>query len=529
MSKRVIELIRVSTECQANDDRASIPAQRSINRRTAEIYGLEIVRSIELVNVSGASILRTPEMQSLLKLIESPDIHGVVVREFSRVMRPDSFGDYVLFQVFQETGTVLYLPDGPLDLNSKTGKLVAGLRAIIAGNELSEIRERVFAAKEEKRRAGKFPNGEICLPFGVGYEEKRGWFYKPEAEKMREVFELFLSGDHNYVKLAEIAGVTPRGMHIIMRNPIWMGWRIIDKKRDVGTSARRATADGRQGDRPTVARTAEEIIRVRVITEPLISEERFREVQRIMDTKSRMHWRSHPERPTTFTYGGFLICAACESLVYGKSSRRTHYYICKSRSRATTVRCTAAIMNRDRLEAKLDDIFGVQLMNKEFLGTLIGQLELKYNSGAIRSRVARLEGDVGKLRQKRERVLDAFFEGVLQKAERDIRLASLDKQMKFVEEMLMREVPKPHLSVREMAQAFSPLFDWPVLSRENKRRILRASVPEIHVREYAVSGIAVTLPCRHDETRTAAAFVVADDADSSFLEPSNRLFIPLNL
>jgi len=70
-------------------------------------------------------------MQNLLKLIERNGIHGVVVREFSRGMRPENFSDYVLFQALQDTNTLLYLPDGPLDLNSKTGKLVAGLRAII--------------------------------------------------------------------------------------------------------------------------------------------------------------------------------------------------------------------------------------------------------------------------------------------------------------------------------------------------------------------------------------------------------------
>ena len=46
--KKVIELIRVSTEAQAATDRASIPAQRAVNRRTCVQYGLEIVRSIEL-------------------------------------------------------------------------------------------------------------------------------------------------------------------------------------------------------------------------------------------------------------------------------------------------------------------------------------------------------------------------------------------------------------------------------------------------------------------------------------------------
>jgi DNA invertase Pin-like site-specific DNA recombinase len=89
--KRVIELIRVSTEGQAAEDRASIPAQRAVNRRTAQQYGLEIVKSIEMSDVSGTAVLLAPEMQQLLKAIESPDIDGVVAREFSRLMRPENF------------------------------------------------------------------------------------------------------------------------------------------------------------------------------------------------------------------------------------------------------------------------------------------------------------------------------------------------------------------------------------------------------------------------------------------------------
>src|SRR5438552_3345340 len=123
MSKKVIELIRVSTEGQAASDRASIPAQRAINRRTALAYGLEIVRSIEIVDVSGAVVMLSPEMQELIKLIANPEILGVVAREFSRLMRPEDFTDYALLQRFAETNTVLYLPEGPIDFASKTGRL----------------------------------------------------------------------------------------------------------------------------------------------------------------------------------------------------------------------------------------------------------------------------------------------------------------------------------------------------------------------------------------------------------------------
>jgi DNA invertase Pin-like site-specific DNA recombinase len=489
VKKKVIELIRVSTDGQAHDDRASIPAQRSINRRTAEVYGLQIVQTIELVNVSGAAVLRTPEMQTLLKTIESPEISGVVVREFSRVMRPDNFGDFVLFQVFQDTGTVLYLPDGPLDLNSKTGKLVAGLRAIIAGNELSEIRERVWAAKEEKRRSGKLAQSAVVLPFGIGYEEKRGFFYKPETERVREAFRHFLAGEHSYVKLAETVGVSPRGMHLIMRNPIWTGWRVIDKKRDTSSAARRVSADGRQGDRPRVKRSPDEIIRVKVIDSPLISEEEFLRVQQMMDAKSRLHWRSHPEARHAFTYNGFLICAECGSLVYGKYSRR-NYYLCKTRTlpKSAGLRCVSATMQRDRLESALDGLFGARLTSREFLSRLTVAMEQK-DPGEIRWRIQRLEHEIGRLRQKRERVIDSFLEGLLTREERNARFAALDKQTKAAEETLMRETPPGPASARELASALSPLFDWPVLDRESKRRILAAMVAEIRVSNYVVSGL----------------------------------------
>jgi DNA invertase Pin-like site-specific DNA recombinase len=112
-------------------------------------------------------------MQEMMRLMVSPEIHGVVAREFSRLMRPENFSDYALLQAFADTKTVLYLPDGPIDLSSKSGRLMGTLRAAMAGLERTEILERIWTAKEEKRRAGKMPQSEITLPFGVGYDRKK--------------------------------------------------------------------------------------------------------------------------------------------------------------------------------------------------------------------------------------------------------------------------------------------------------------------------------------------------------------------
>src|SRR6516162_6750460 len=176
-----IELIRVSTEAQASSDRASIPAQRSVNRSTAARFGLKIVKTIELSDVSGASVLLAPEIQRLIELIAAPDIGAVVTREFSRLMRPEKFSDYALLQAFADSHTKLYLPEGPIDFSEKTGRLMGTIRAAIAGLERSEIAERCWRGKEEKRKAGKKVSS--TLPLGVGYDKHRGWFYTDDAQR----------------------------------------------------------------------------------------------------------------------------------------------------------------------------------------------------------------------------------------------------------------------------------------------------------------------------------------------------------
>src|SRR4029077_19910055 len=170
MTKKVIELIRVSTEAQAAQDRAGIPAQRAGNQRTSTQYGLEIVRTIEFADVSGAAVIRSPEIEELVRLMESPEIHGVVAKEFSRLMRPENFADYALLQVFVDTASILYLPDGPIDFRSKSGRFLGTIRAAMAGLERTEILERVWSAKEVKRRAGKHAQSYITLPFAIGYD-----------------------------------------------------------------------------------------------------------------------------------------------------------------------------------------------------------------------------------------------------------------------------------------------------------------------------------------------------------------------
>ncbi|HEX6501596.1 MAG TPA: recombinase family protein [Terriglobales bacterium] len=487
MSKNVIELIRVSTEGQAAADRASIPAQRTVNRRTCAQYGLQIVKSIEIADVSGVSVLLAPEIQDLLRLMQSPDIEGVVTREFSRLMRPENYSDYALLQAFADTDTLLFLPEGPIDFGTKSGRLMGTIRAAIAGLERTEILERSWAAKEEKRRRGALAQSHVVLPYGVGYSEEDGFFYKSEALRVRDAFNEVLKGNHNYRRLSQSLGVTPRGCHLILRNSIYTGWRVIDKRRDPSGSGRYPSKNGRQSDRRKIARRPEEVIRIKVISQPLISEADFQAVQQIMDQKQVRHWRCQPNVQHRFTYNGFLTCACCGAVVH-TAWARGDYYACSGRRVKHT--CKTKYMGRQKLECILDDLFARRLSDPEFIGRCVESWRTITCEQDSEEHAKCLRQDAKTLQQKRQRVIDLFVEGVITAVDRDRRLATIDQDLEISRNFADRG-PGTEMSVDTVVKAFSPLHEWEFWSRDEKRAVLSSLAPQIVVADYEVKSLGL--------------------------------------
>jgi DNA invertase Pin-like site-specific DNA recombinase len=498
--KSVLELLRTSTESQAAADRAGIPAQKAANRRTAAQYDLEIVRTIAITDVSGAAVLRSPEMQELLRLIESSEIHGVVAKEFSRLMRPENFADYALLQAFADTATVLYLPEGPIDFRSKSGRLLGTIRAAMAGNERTELLERVWAAKEEKRRAGEHPQSRITLPFAVGYDRKDGrWYFDPEVEKVLEAFRCVLAGQTSYTEIGCKVGIKPFNLRNILRNPIYTGWRVYNQRRDPSPKALRARSDGRQADWPKVEREPDDIIRVKVL-EPLISEDEFRHVQNILDLKKKNHWRVRPDHQRRFTFSGFLRCGLCGNLIYTHAHHPRDWYVCKSRtwperrireSKGLTP-CPNPYMRRERVEAHLDSIFAQRLTDRDFLEQIASELRERSSSRAGRPDVLKLQRMNKLLQEKRRRVLDGYFNTHIDRSERDRRLEEIKTDQQFCEQQLRNvRTDTYNVSAEELGEIFAPLREWEYLSRVDKRKLLQAIVPEIHIKNYIVTKLAL--------------------------------------
>jgi len=226
-----------------------------------------------------------------------------------------------------------------------------------------------------------------------------------------------------------------------------------------------------------------------VIDEPLISESHFRDVQRIMDLKQTKHWRSQPEIKHRFTYNGFLTCSACGEIIHTSFARRD-YYACKGRRLTHT--CTTRYMGREKLEAKLDSLFADHLTSRSFLEECIASLRNRHTRSDSATRVQGLTAEISHLREKRMRVLDSFIEGVIARDERDSRLAIVDRDSRVAEDLLVREGPAVSFDVVTLIEALAPLAEWEYWTRDQKRSILAALVPDVRVADYRVETIGLS-------------------------------------
>jgi hypothetical protein len=157
-------------------------------------------------------------------------------------------------------------------------------------------------------------------------------------------------------------------------------------------------------------------------------------------------------------------------------------------------------MRRERVEAQLDSIFAQQLTDRNFLERIALELSGRAKSKGSKSEAARLHRMSKRLQEQRKRVLDTYFSALIERAERDERLEQIRADQQFCERQLLdlQTGTKCKMSVEELADIFAPLHEWEFLSRIDKRRLLQAIVPEIHLQNYSVTKLALLI---HDARR----------------------------
>lgn len=492
---RVVSLVRVSTEGQAAEGRAGLERQREVIQRTVKAKNLHCVAHHELIDVSGTSVASHPVIKGIFRAILDGTISGVVVADLDRLYRPDEPQSFAVLQVFKDMGAKIYSGDAEYDLRTKDGLLFSSIRGAIAGFELGLIKERLHGAKETKRRAGKCPSGPQTLPLGVGYDRKaEQWQYTPEIGRVIELFRLFdREGVQNYCELGRRTGIHHATVRNILRNPIYTGWRVIDKRR----GAKRVSRTGKNY-RCKVVRGPEDVIRTKVL-EGVITEECFARVQAEMSRTKFNHVERLANCQSVNLGAGLLLCARCGNPMFYLSGKRRegmrHGWVqCKANHYAYKKRlggCSQCHLRSDHVDEAITRLATEVLRTPRHLECIIRASLDKARSTIIPiAPPVSQDGQFAELARRDTRLVKAYEDGALTLDEFRTRREAIRKER----EALSRSFapPKPQTPdglatlarlVVKAAMRFPRTKD-PLV----RKKIIAEIFAEIHVRDRQVMG-----------------------------------------
>jgi DNA invertase Pin-like site-specific DNA recombinase len=189
--------------------------------------------------VSGETLDSRPQMQELLRKIESPDIKAVLVKEPSRLSRGDLQDIGYLVKVLMYTGTLVLTTQGSYDLRDDRDREQFE-RELMRGNDYLQYQKKIL--RDGKLLAVK--NGCYIgsyAPYGyrkTSFKDGRRTCHTlepipEEAEVVKQIFELYRSGmgsvsicevlDREHAKPPRGKIWAPETVNVILHNVHYLG------------------------------------------------------------------------------------------------------------------------------------------------------------------------------------------------------------------------------------------------------------------------------------------------------------------
>lgn len=495
---QAIELIRVSTDAQAKEDRGGLPAQRAACKDIAKRNNLKVKWTVEMAGVSGAAVMSSKEMQQLIQILKSGQCGGVIMKEASRLMRPENFEDWALLQVFKENGVRIYTPDQSYNLSNPHDAMMFGIQMSMAGLERTTIMRRCVEGKRALKLAGKCAGAAHTLPFAVLYDRKRERYEWDESKvsKVQRLFDLFVGGVTSFTELARKSGLSYYVVPELLRNPIYTGVRVYSH-RSVPTGVVR---DGHIVTRKQKLPESEQA-RVRVFDKGIVSDDTFARAQKLLAVKRQMRWHAPDPKTDRFVFRGLLKCGVCESHLiafrHKAGGTERDYYACQSTigrqdkwdasAKAHVWRvehgaCSAKRMRRERVDAVVSELIETKLTDPQFLFNVLTAHRREIERGTDKNAAARLQKEIASIEEKQRRLKVLFVKGDLDESEYETAKAGMLTEAQAAQQRLAQVTKAvPTISVEQLTHAVAGFQRWAVLNTEDRRKVLTSLVPVIRV------------------------------------------------
>ena len=286
----------------------------------------------ELRGISGKNSVRSQEFQRLFDDIRAGRVNAVLVTALDRICR--SVTDFLaFFEFLNQHGVEFVSLREQFDTTSPHGKLLATMLMALAEFEREITARRTSEAMADRAERGLWNGGQLL---GFDLDPKRPGYLIPnsvESLLVNLAFDLYLElasikesaetlnrrgyrtksytsrrGKHHPGRQFSISS-----MQYLLKNVAYVGKKEIVQEGESG----------------------EERHMVDAVWGPIVSKEKFQDVQRLMADNGQTHRNGASSRLHVYSLAGLIHCKRCECNMDGESAtgntkKKYHYYRCSN-------------------------------------------------------------------------------------------------------------------------------------------------------------------------------------------------------
>lgn len=342
---------RVSTLRQL--DGYSLQAQSKALKDYAEYRGLNIVGKYCDAGISGKDIEGRPDFKKMMNDIinEKDHVSYILVFKLSRFGR-NTADILKSIQTLKDYGVELVSVKESIDSSTHGGKLTLSILSAVAEMEKENINVQFLAGRQQKLLGGEWPYGPV--PYGYQVVDKVLKEKPEEVEIIKKVFSLYIEEGETMSSVAAKTCNNPNLVRRILNNQFYCGRICFNKVSE---------------------ENQHELIEVKTIYKPLVSEDLFNKVQ---EKRKEVANRYEKSFYSDHIFSGLIKCPKCGRMMVGNSSREKSrvkdeyckpflgYFCDNHRKRNKSICSFNKILNKEPIEYYIFNIIKNLEFYKEF-------------------------------------------------------------------------------------------------------------------------------------------------------------------
>lgn len=275
---------------------------------------------------SGENLDTRPEMLRLLSELENGTIEAVLCMDIDRLSRGATRDRGTIWEVFQETETLIVTPGKVYDLSTDADEMMLEFYGVLAHHELKKITERMQRGRQKSIEEGAYI---VAAPYGYKniHRDKTPTLeiVEDEARYVRLMYQYAADGMGGGVIAQTVSNMGARtrkgnefnreAVNKILRNPVYIG-KVTTGKKKVAKVRGKKHVHSQKRDTWQVYDG---------IHPPIINADLFKTVQDVLDRRSAP---PVPRKPLQNPFAGILRCDVCNRAMQRITVRGTSYLLC---------------------------------------------------------------------------------------------------------------------------------------------------------------------------------------------------------